>query len=465
VQKIRNPDLEARNKHDARISKMVLVRANVLMAQYKPFRISIFDFVSDFGIRISILAAVAVVLLAKSVAAANNWPQFRGPNVDGLSDAVGLPITFGESENLRWKTPIHGKGWSSPVVWGKQIWLTTATDDGTEMFAVCVDLDSGKVTRDIKLWDSHPNPQFFNPKNSYATPTPVVEEGRVYVHFGSFGTAAIDTASGERLWTRQDLPCNHYRGPASSPILVDNLLVLTFDGFDLNYLAALDKRTGETVWRRDRNIQYDTDNGDYHKAFSTPKVIEVSGRRELISPSAGATAAYDPASGDELWRVRSGGANAATPPLFGNGLVYCTTALGGWQLFAMRPGGSGDVTATHVAWKMNKAVPTRPAPILLDDLLFMVSDNSVASCLDAKSGTPLWQHRFGGDFSASPVSAGGRIYFFDEGGGVQVIEGRREFAQVATNRLEAGCMASPAIVGRSLIVRTKTDLYRFELAQ
>lgn len=410
-------------------------------------------------------AALAFCAVASPLLAGDSWPQFRGPNGDGLSDATGLPLTFGESDSLRWKTPIHGKGWSSPVVRGREIWLTTATDDGAEMFAVSVDLDSGNVTRDIKLWDAHPNPQFFNAKNSYATPTPVVEDGRVYVHFGSFGTAAIDTVSGERLWTRQDLPCNHYRGPASSPILVDNLLILTFDGFDLNYLAALDKRTGETVWRRDRNIQYDTDNGDYHKAFSTPKVIESSGRRELVSPSAGATVAYDPASGDELWRVRSGGANAATPPLFGNGLIYCTTALGGWQLFAVRPGGAGDVSSTNVAWKMNKAVPTRPAPILLGDLLFMVSDNGVASCLDAKSGAPLWQHRFGGDFSASPVSTEGRIYFFDEGGAVQVIEARREFAQLATSRLDTGCMASPAIVGRSLIVRTKTDLYRFELPQ
>jgi outer membrane protein assembly factor BamB len=182
-----------------------------------------------------------------------NWPQFRGPDGNGVSDATGLPLTFSDTENVRWKTPIHGKGWSSPVVWGDQVWLTTATEDGKEMFAVCADLATGRIVRDIKLWDvAEPQPAI--DYNSYASPSPVIEQGRVYVHFGAHGTAAIDTATGEILWKRQDLPCNHFRGAGSSPILVDNLLVLTFDGYDYNYLAALDKRTGETVWKRDRNI-------------------------------------------------------------------------------------------------------------------------------------------------------------------------------------------------------------------
>jgi outer membrane protein assembly factor BamB len=393
-----------------------------------------------------------------------NWPQFRGPDGNGVSDATGLPLTFSDTENVRWKTPIHGKGWSSPVVWGDQVWLTTATEDGKEMFAICVDLASGKILHDIKLWDvAEPQPGI--DYNSYASPSPVIEQGRVYVHFGAHGTAAIDTATGEILWKRQDLPCNHFRGAGSSPILVDNLVVLTFDGYDYNYLAALDKRSGEIVWKRDRNItSYDrADNGDYHKAFSTPQVIDAGGRKQLVSPSAGATIAYDPATGAELWRVRSGGMNAAARPIFGNGLIYCTTADGGWQLFALKPGGSGDVSESHLAWKFNKNVSKRPSPLLVGDLLFMVSDHSgIVTCVDAKEGKLIWQHRLGGDYCASPIYADGRIYLFEVDGNAPVIGAGREFRLLAENHLEAGSMASPAVVGRSLIVRTKTHLYRFE---
>src|ERR1700733_7154836 len=211
-------------------------------------------------------AVLAIAGFASLVNAAENWPQFRGPNGDGMSDATGLPVTFSETENVRWKTAIHGKGWSSPVVWGDQIWLTTATEDGKQMYAVCVDLNTGELKRDIKLWDID-NPQFCHPYNSYASSPPVIEAGRAYVHFGVHGTAALDTATGQVLWTRQDLPCNHFRGAGSSPIIVDSLLILTFDGFDYNYLVALDKSTGATVWKHDRNIDYGNDNGDYHKAF------------------------------------------------------------------------------------------------------------------------------------------------------------------------------------------------------
>ena len=234
--------------------------------------------------RCFVLAAIYGVLCV-SAHAGDSWPQFRGPGGDGKSDATDLPVTFSETENLRWKTPIHDKGWSSPVVLGDQIWLTTATADGKELYVICVDLNTGKIKFDQKLFTID-SPQTAHEFNSYASPTPVIENGTVYVHFGSPGTAAIDTATGKVIWKRQDLPCFHFRGAGSSPIIVDNLLILTFDGYDFNYLAALDKRTGETVWKHDRNFEYTTDNGDYHKSFSTPHVIEVAGRRQLISPSA-----------------------------------------------------------------------------------------------------------------------------------------------------------------------------------
>jgi outer membrane protein assembly factor BamB len=391
--------------------------------------------------------------------AGENWPQYRGPHANGQSAAQGLPVTFSEAENVLWKTPVHGKAWSSPVVWDQQIWMTTATKDGKELGAVCIDAGTGKILHDVVVFQIA-KPQFCHPMNSYGTPTPVIEKGRVYLHFGVHGSACLDTASAKTLWTCEDFPCDHFRGPASSPIVVDDLLVLTFDGVDVQYLVALDKRSGKTVWKRDRKIVYDTDDPDYHKAYSTPAVISVRGGKQLVSPSAGAMIAYVPKTGEEIWRVRSGGMNAAALPLFGNGLIFATSAAGGYQLFAVRPDGRGDVTDTHVAWKFAKNVPTRSSQILVGERLFMISDAGVISCVDAKSGQSVWQHRLGGAFSASPVCADGRIYFFGEEGEVPVVAAADAYKLLANNSLGDGFMASPAVYDNSLILRSRTHLYR-----
>jgi outer membrane protein assembly factor BamB len=394
-----------------------------------------------------------------AVRGGENWPQFRGPRADGQTLAQGLPVSFGETDNVLWKTPLPGKAWSSPVVWDQQIWMTTASQDGKELGAACVDAESGKILHDVVVFKIA-TPQYCHPMNSYGTPTPVLERGRVYLHFGVHGTACLDTATAKPLWTRQDFACNHFRGPASSPIVVDDLLVLTFDGVDVQYLAALDKLTGKTVWKRDRNIVYDTDDTDYHKAYSTPALISVQGQQQLVSPSAGATIAYIPQTGEEIWRVRSGGMNAAALPLFGNGLVYVTSAAGGYQLFAVRPDGRGDVTDTHVAWKFAKNAPTRSSQILRGGRLFMISDAGVISCVDAKSGQSVWQKRLGGAFSASPLYAEGRIYFFGEEGEVPVVAAADEYQLLANNQLGDGFMASPAVYNNSLILRSRSHLYR-----
>lgn len=410
------------------------------------------------------LVTVLVTVLATSAVTAwgqDQWPEFRGPTGDGHATSQRLPVEFGESSRVKWKTPIHGKGWSSPVVWGKQVWLTTAPEDGKELFAICVERDTGKILHDVKVFDVE-KPQFCIPKNSYASPTPVIEAGRVYVHFGAHGTACLDTVSGKTLWTRRDLPCNHHRGPASSPILYENLLILTFDGFDQQYVAALDKKTGETVWKRDRNIAYDTDNGDIKKAYATPLVIQAAGKTQLIDPSAGASIAYDPRTGEELWRVRCGGMNVSSRPLFANGLVYLTTADGGIRLFAVKPDGAGDVTTSHVAWKVTKGAPRYSSPILVGDLMFVGTDQGVVSCLNAATGDTVWQERVGGTFTASPLAAAGKVYFFSEEGDVPVIAATREFKLLAKNKLADGFMASPAVAGDALFLRTKTHLYRVE---
>jgi outer membrane protein assembly factor BamB len=407
------------------------------------------------------LLALAFLGSFASLTAGENWPQFRGPAGDGHADARGLPVKWSETENVRWKTAIHDKGWSSPVVWGDQVWMTTALADGKQMFAVCVDRDTGKIVHDLKIFDVE-KPEFCPDFNSYASPTPVIEAGRVYVHFGTYGTACLDTATGKVLWQRRDLPCNHHRAPGSSPILYGDLLILTFDGFDVQYLAALDKSTGKTVWKKDRAIDFPSPDGDLRKAYCTPTVIEVDGKPQLIAPAAEATIAYNPKTGEELWRVIQGGMNVATRPVYGQGKVFLTTGAGGLQLLAVRPDGTGNVTKTHLDWTYKKAVPTRPSPLLIEDDLYMVSDGGVASCLEAKTGKPVKDVRLNGKFSASPVFADGRIYFADQEGTTFVVEASPELKVLAANKLDEGCMASPAVAGKGLFLRTRTHLYRLE---
>ncbi|MCZ6795603.1 MAG: PQQ-binding-like beta-propeller repeat protein [Planctomycetota bacterium] len=404
---------------------------------------------------------VLALLAGAPLEAGENWPQFRGPTGDGHSDATGLPLRWSETENVRWKTAIHGRGWSSPVVWGGQIWLTTATLDGKKLYAVQVDRESGEMARDIRLFDVA-SPREKHKLNSYASPTPVIEEGRLYVHFGSYGTACLDTKTGDRVWERRDLPCNHWRGPGSSPILFGRLVIVHFDGFDQQYVVALDKATGKTVWRTDRSNDYGTDDGDFKKAYSTPLVIQAAGRTQLISPGSRATTAYDPRTGKELWQVRFREFSSTARPLYGHGLVFINTGFGKARLLAVRPDGEGDVSDSHIAWTLRKGVGSKPSPLLVGDLLFLVDDGGVASCVEARTGKHVWTERLGGNFSASPVQAEGRIYFSSHEGVTTVIRPRREFEKLAENQLDDGFMSSPAIAGRALFLRTRSHLYRIE---
>jgi outer membrane protein assembly factor BamB len=400
--------------------------------------------------------------LAADAPAGENWPQFRGLDGTGRSDATGLPVRWSEKENVVWKTPIHDKGWSSPVVWGNQVWLTTGRADGKELFALCIDRATGKILHDRKVFDVA-EPAYCHPFNSYASPTPFIEEGRVYVHFGTYGTACLDTATGKTLWERRDLHCDHYRGPGSSPILYGGLLFVHFDGIDVQYLVALDKATGKTVWQKKRAIEYGTDNGDLKKAYSTPRVIMVKGQPQLISPAAVATIAYDPKTGDELWKVYHGGMNVAAPPqqTADGKLILCTGDLG-LRLLAVRPDGRGDVTKTHIDWSFNRGVPSRTSPMLLDDKLCLVNEAGILTCISARTGTQLWQERVVGQYSASPIYADGKLYLFNEGGKSVVGEPGKAWKSLAVNQLDEGCMATPAVAGKALFLRTKTHLYRID---
>lgn len=415
-------------------------------------------------------ASVLFLILAGALPVRGEWPQFRGPDGLGHSSSRGLPLTWSEAANVRWKTKLHGRAWSSPVVLGGQVWVTTATEGGHELFAVGLDQESGRIVHDLPLFHV-PKPQYAHPFNSYASPTPVIEPGRVYVSFGSPGTAAVDTRSGKVLWQRRDFECNHFRGAGSSPILFGDLLIMHFDGSDHQFLVALDKRTGKTVWRTERSIDFKDlgadgrpeADGDLRKGFATPHVTTVGGKPILISLGSKAAYGYDPLTGRELWRIEERSSHSpSTRPVVGHGLVFYPTGFPTGQLLAVRPDGSGDVTGSHVAWRLGKGVPKKPSLLLVGDLLFMIGDSGVASCVSAKSGDVLWTARLDGSYSASPVAAEGRVYFFSEEGKATVIESAPQFRVLAENRLDDGFMASPAVSGSALFLRTRSHLYRIE---
>jgi outer membrane protein assembly factor BamB len=418
-----------------------------------------------------VLAILALLLLTCITAqAGDNWPQFRGPDGNGHSDSGGLPLHWSEKSNVVWKTRIHDRGWSSPVIFGNQIWLTAAAPDGKNLYAICLDKATGRIIRDLKLFEVA-KPQYAHPFNTYASPTPVIEAGRVYVTFGSAGTACIDTRTFNVLWERRDIECNHFRGAGSSPILFRHLLIMNFDGSDHQFVIALDKRSGKTVWLTKRSIDFkDLDqngkpaaDGDFRKGFATPHIALLNGRLELISLGSKAAYSYDPLTGRELWRVEERDQHSAsTRPVIGHGMIFYPSGFSAGQLLAVRTGGSGLITDTHIAWRLKRGASNKPSILLIDDLIYMIGDTGIASCVEAKTGSLVWQHRLGGEYSASPVYADGRIWFFSEEGKASAIRPGRKFEQLAENSLDEGFLASPAIAGKSFYLRTRTHLYRIQ---
>jgi outer membrane protein assembly factor BamB len=409
--------------------------------------------------RIIILFLIVTVIVSQIIGA-DNWPEFRGPTKDGHAQANNLPVTWSESKNIKWKIPIHDRGWSSPVIWGDQIWVTTALEDGKQMFAVCVSLKTGEVMHDVKIFDNEDLPRIAS-MNSYASPSPVIEEGRVYVHFGSFGTACLNTNDGKVLWQRRDIICDHEEGPGSSPVLFKNLLILTMDGGDVQFLEALDKNSGETVWKTKRSTVWPEEN-DYRLAFGTPLIVDFAGTSQLVTTGSKSAWSYDPSTGEEIWQVRYSGWSNSSRTISHKDKVFINTGFDDPQLMALKLGGRGDITESHVIWKTEKDVPKIPSPIIVDGLIYMVSDKGSISCLESESGKMVWRERLGRTYVASPIHANGMVYFFDHKGKTTVIKAGESFEPVSENHLDDGFMASPAVAGNSLILRTKSHLYRIE---
>ncbi len=388
--------------------------------------------------------------LVASGVSAEEWPQFRGPDGQGHAAATRLATAWSETENVRWKVEVPGLGWSSPVVYGKQIWLTTAVDAEGSLRAVCLDRDSGAMLHNVEVFHE-PDLGRIASKNSHASPTPVVDGQHVFVHFGNHGTACL-TTEGRIVWTRR-LEYDHRHGPGGSPVVWHDLLLVSCDGPDVQYTVALDKKTGEVRWKADHPGQ---------QAYATPIVIHAGGVDQLVTSGGGALIAYAPSDGRELWRCRHAGHSVVPRPVFGDGMVYFCTGYWTPALLAVRTDGQGDVTDSHVAFSLRRSVPHNPSPLLVDDRLYMVSDLGVLTCVDAKRGTEVWRQRLSGSFSASPTLADGKIYLVNETATTYVVSPGDGYELIATNHLDGRALATPAFVGQAIYLRTDTHLYRIE---
>lgn len=402
------------------------------------------------------LSAVLLCVWLPSRAVAENWPEFRGPSGQGISSETGLPAEWAEDRNVAWKVETP-PGWSSPVYWEGRVFLTAAmpVEDGKPndqtLVAICLDGATGETLWKRPLFEQKHEGTEVHGKNSHASPTPVTDGSRVFVHFGSHGTACL-TLDGEIVWTQQELDYGPQHGSGNSPVLVGDLLFVNCDGRDTQFVVGLDAGTGAIRWRKDRPPL----RGPKGFSFCTPLAIDVGGG-QIVSPAADRVVAYRLSDGEELWRFDYDGYSVVPRPVFGHGLVYLSTSFDDPTLYALRPGDGGE---PEVAWSTSKGAPSTPSPLLVGDEIYFVSDRGVATCADAKTGETHWVERLGGNYSASPVFADGRVYFQNEDGGSVVVTAGKEFNAVARNSLPGRTLASYAIADQSIFVRTDTHLYR-----
>jgi hypothetical protein len=395
---------------------------------------------------------------------AEDWPQFRGPSGQGVSKATNLPTKWSATENVAWSVAIPGRGWSSPVIAEGKIYLTTALlerDIPTSLRAICVDAESGKIVWNTEIFHREPVPSLKHDKSTHSNPTPVVTKDRLYVHFGHLGTAALDLA-GNVIWRQTTLGFSSVHGNGGSPALFEDLLIFNCDGAGNPFMAALDAKSGDVKWKAPRNSK-----ARMTFSFSTPLVIEVDGKPQVISPASGIVAAYEPASGKEIWRVNYGSGYSVVPrPIYHQGLVLVSSGFDTPVVYAINPkGASGDVTSTHVAWKERKGAPNTPSIVAWEDEVYWVSAGGVATCADVKSGKIHWSERVGGGHSASPVAAEGRVYFQNEKGVGYVVKAGKSYQLLAQNDLEEASLASYGVMDGALIIRTATKLWKISNAK
>lgn len=416
--------------------------------------------------RLLIISMLLVSIQAVSQTA--NWTQFRGSRGNGLAGSDKIPLKWDDTV-IKWKTVIHDRGHSSPVVFNNQIWLTTATNDGKELYAVCFDFKTGRIIYDIKVF----TPAGADEKhelNTYATPTPCIEKGFVYVNYGNAGTACINTANGSVVWKNSEFKCKFVQGAASSPILYKNLLILHYEGVDVRFLVALNKLNGKTVWKTDRPEEPYKPLPDIgKKAYTTPLMINVKGRDMLISNGSAVCIGYDPDNGKEIWRVVHGAESTIAMPVSENGVVYWYTgfmvAEDGSKytdILAVNPDGQGDITSSNILWKKRDELAQNQmlTPVIKDGLIYTVNTHNMMQCIDAKNGEDVWSKHVTSNFNASPLYIDGNVWFFSVKGDILVLKAGRQYLVVAQNKLDSGIWATPAVTGNSIILRSQKYLYR-----
>mgnify|MGYP006281333663 CR=1 FL=1 len=409
-----------------------------------------------------ILASMILVAFLQAFAQGENWPCFRGPSRQGISQEEGLPTRWSHTENVRWKAPIPGEGWSSPIVFGDAVFLTTATEGGKSLRLVRLDRATGKV-----LWDKEIARQQAGHRqrlNSYASPTPATDGRRIYLPICDGRILAIDL-DGEAVWTNDEFDYYSEHGLGVSPVLYEDLVIVPFDWsspgpnkkvgwqipWDKAVIVALDKDTGKTRWRAKR--------GSSRIAHVTPQVVAVDGRDQLVSAAGDVIQGFDLATGKRLWTVSSPGEGVVPSVVAGDGLTFSASGFGDSAIRAVRLNGRGDVTQTHVAWRTDEDVPKVPSMLYVSPYLYLVTESGIAKCLRGETGEVLWRERLGGKFSASPVWADGKIYFLSERGETTIVKDGPKFEILAQNSLGEKCCASPAISQGNIFIRTERALY------
>ena len=402
-----------------------------------------------------------VTYLSSQQLAAEEWFEFRGPTGQGHSTEKALPTVWSPTENVLWKTDIPGVGWSSPIVVGNKVYVTTAysteseTSPDQSLQLICLNLDSGKILWKKEIFhQTKETAQRIHKKNSHASPTPISDGKVIYVHFGTHGTACL-TLDGDVVWKTNELKYQMQHGNGGSPIIVDDKLVVICDGKGANFIAALDRNTGKIVWKVERNVE-----GRKKFSFGTPLLITVNGKQQIVAPGTDVISGHSPEDGKEIWRLHYTGYSVIPRPVYSHGLIFVTTSYDRPSLLAIRPDGKGDVTDTHLAWSNKSQIPHTPSLIVVGDELYAVSDKGIAQCFDAKTGELVWKERVGGNYSASPLYAGGKIYFQSEAGETTVIAAGKKYREIGRNHLKAPTLASYAVAGDTLLIRTKTQLYR-----
>jgi outer membrane protein assembly factor BamB len=398
--------------------------------------------------------------LTVSSAQSDSWPEFRGPTGQGVSAARNLPVEWSSTKNVAWKQTIPGKGWSSPVLVAGRIYLTSAVEaeaaSTLSLRAICLESTTGKIRWNTEVCASGAGQEtHIHNKNSHASPTPIVRADRIYVHFGPQGTACLDL-DGKVVWRNTSIHYPPVHGSGGSPILVDNALIFSCDGANEPFLIALNKDTGEEIWRMKRPT-------DAKKkfSFSTPLLITVNGREQVISPGSGAVCAYEPKTGREIWRARYGEGYSVIPrPVYGHGLIFLSSGFDAPRAIAVRPDGRGDVTDSHIAWTVTRGAPNTPSLLLAGDELYLVSDAGIVSCLDARTGEAHWQERIGGACSSSPIFGDGKIYVQREDGTGVVLKAGKTFEKLSSNPLGERTLASYAVGDGALYIRGEQHLYR-----